>query len=97
MQSSLRGLRMLVYRLKDEEDALRAAKMPNAADELARAGQLFGKSSNEDFLDESRVLLINLLLGERALSSDLMGQVLDMIALIDDAFIALRDSGGGNS
>ena len=90
MQSS-RSLRMLVYRLKDVEDALRAAKMPNAADELARAGRLFGKSSNEDFLDESRVLLINLLLGERALSSDLMGQLLDMVALIDDAFIALRN------
>jgi hypothetical protein len=94
---SLRSLRMLVYRLKDVEDALRAAKMPNAADELARAGRLFGKSSNEDFLDESRVLLINLLLGEKFLSSDLMGQVLDMVALIDDAFIALRDSGSDNS
>jgi hypothetical protein len=91
MQSSLRSLRMLVYRLKDLEDALRAAKMPNAADELARAGRLFGKSSNEDFLDESRVLLINLLLGEKSLSSDLTGQVLDMVALIDDAFVILRD------
>jgi hypothetical protein len=96
MQSSLRGLRMLVYRLKDVEDAVRAAKMPDAADELARAGRLFGKSSNEDFLDESRVLLINFLLGERALSSDLMGQVLEMVALIDDAFVALRDSGESN-
>ena len=95
MQSS-RSLRMLVYRLKDVEDALRAAKMPNAADELARAERLFGKSSNEDFLDESRVLLINLLLGEKSLTSDLMGQVLEMVALIDDAFVALRDLGEGN-
>ena len=80
---------MLVYRLKDVEDALRKARKLDAADELARAAKLFGASDHGDFLDESRAMLINLLLGERDLSSELQGEVLDVVALIDQAHFGL--------
>lgn len=84
-----RTLRMLVYRLKDVEDALRAAKNPSAADELARAARLFGASPPEDFLEESRMFLINILLGEPQLPPELIGEILDVVGLIDEALLAL--------
>ncbi|HEX4794987.1 MAG TPA: hypothetical protein VH370_14395 [Humisphaera sp.] len=74
---------MLAYRLKDVEAALRAARFADAADELARAAKLQGVSSDEDFLDEARVLLVNSLLGDRDVPPDLIGEILDVIALVD--------------
>ena len=74
---------MLAYRLKDVETALRAAKLADAADELARAAKLQGASLDEDFLDESRLFLVNSLLGDRQMPQDLIGEILDVIALID--------------
>jgi hypothetical protein len=90
MHATPRSFRAIVYRLKDVEDALRSAGKSGAADELARAARLFASSPNADFLDESRMSLTNLLLGDRDLGPELLDQVLDVIALIDEAFIGLE-------
>jgi hypothetical protein len=90
-----RSLRLLAYRLKDVEDALRAAKFPEAADELARAAKLQGVSPDEEFLDEARLLLVNSLLGDREMPQDLIGEIMDVIALVDQ--VLMNDSGSGES
>jgi hypothetical protein len=92
MSTSTRQLRVLAYHLKEVEDALRAARLSDAADDLARAARLFGPAPAADFLDESRLALTNVLLGDRPLTTDVMASVLDAIAMIDDGFQRLGDA-----
>jgi len=90
--SETRQFRVVAYRLKEVEDALRAARLNESADDLARAMRLFGPGPVADFLDESRGVLLNLLLGERELSTEIMGELLDAIALIDQSLHGLKET-----
>jgi hypothetical protein len=87
-----RSFRVLVYRLKEIEDALRAAGLAPEADDLARAARLFGPAPIPDFLEESRLVLMNLLLGEPAAPAEIRGDLLDAIAMIDDGLQKLGDA-----
>jgi hypothetical protein len=88
--SEMRQFRTIAYRLKEVEDAMRAGRLIEQADDLARALRLFGPSPVSDFLEESRQVLVNLLLGDRELPCDMMGEVLDAIAEIDKSLLELR-------
>ncbi|HEX5242222.1 MAG TPA: hypothetical protein VFW23_03090 [Tepidisphaeraceae bacterium] len=79
----MRQYRVVAYQLKEIEAQLRSVKLESWADDLARAAALFGPAPVRDFLDESRLVLVNLLLGERDLSAGLMDASLDAIAMID--------------
>lgn len=79
----MRQYRVVAYELKEIEAQLRSVKLESSADDLARAAALFGLAPVRDFLDESRLVLVNLLLGERDLSAGLMDASLDAIAMID--------------
>ena len=85
MMPTMRQFRTVAYQLKEIEGQLRSAKLESSADDLARAAALFGPAPVRDFLDESRLVLVNLLLGERTLSAGLMDASLDVIAMIDNA------------
>ena len=88
--SESRQFRMIAYRLKEVEDVMRAGRLIEQADDLARALRLLGPSPVADFLEESRQVLVNLLLGERELPGDMMGELLDAIAMIDQRLLELK-------
>lgn len=81
----MRQYRAVAYQLKEIEEQLRSAKLESAADDLARAAALFGPALVRDFLNESRLVLVNLLLGERTLAPAVMDASLGVIAMIDKA------------
>jgi hypothetical protein len=83
---TMRQYRAVAYQLKEIEEQLRSAKLESAADDLARAAAaLFGPALVRDFLNESRLVLVNLLLGERTLAPAVMDASLGVIAMIDKA------------
>ena len=92
MMPIMRQYRAVAYQLKEIEEQLRAAKLESSADDLARAAALFGPAPVRDFLDESRLVLVNLLLGERTLPAGLMDASLDAIAMIDKAMQEIQEA-----
>lgn len=88
----MRQYRAVAYQLREIEDQLRSAKLESSADDLARATALFGPAPVRAFLDESRLVLVNLLLGERTLSAALMDASLDAIAMIDKVMAEMGEA-----
>lgn len=90
MDKSIRRIRGLSFALADLATALRASGRPVSADEIRILPDRIDQIPHADFLDETRSALQNVLICERDLPADVVGAVLDAMALIDQF---LRDIG----
>ena len=79
-----RRLRALVYELIDAETALRSAGRSIAADSVAFVAKRSNSLAPDEFLDESRRVLEEALLGERDLAPEIIASILDIMAMIDE-------------
>jgi hypothetical protein len=77
-------LRRLAFTLGEVEQLLRSARRRDIADALAK---LVGSNSTmaaEDFVMEGRSILESALLGERDLTTELIGAILDALNEVDN-------------
>ena len=86
MAETSRRLRGLAYNLIDVESALRTAGRTTAAESVGMAAKRGGSLGPDEFLDESRRALEEVLLGERDLPAEVVRVILDVMASIDDVF-----------
>jgi hypothetical protein len=92
MAEAPRRLRTLVYSLMDVEGALRTGGRADAARDVDLVVKRVGTLSPMDFLDEGRLALEAILLGERDLPVEMIGLILDVLAGIDDVFREVSSS-----
>ena len=76
--------RRLLYLLTELESSLRAAGRPAAPESIGILARRFGQSAAEAFLEECRTELEAILLGERDLPVEFIGQVMDALASVDE-------------
>ena len=91
MAETPRRLRGLVYHLIEVDDALRAAGRPISADSVGNVARRFNLLLPDEFLDQGRRALEEVLLGERNLPAEVVRLILDVTASMDDV---LREMSG---
>jgi hypothetical protein len=86
MDPNPKQLRRLLYALTELESRLRSSGRIVAAANVGAVARCASGASHEAFLDDCREILEALLLGERDLGVDLIGPILDAVAMIDAGF-----------
>ena len=84
MELNPRRLRGLTYAMSDLQAALRLAGRDASAESMGEVTRKLDSLSMEQFLDDARTALEAVLLGERDLRPELMGEILQIIAQVDD-------------
>ena len=77
-------LRRFLFALTEVEASLRAAGRPAAAESISVVAGRSSATVPQDFLDECRTELVAVLLGERDLPVESIGQIMDALAAIDE-------------
>ncbi len=84
MEPPAKSFRRLLFVLGEVEQSLRSAGRAIGADALAKLMNQASSLPPDDFINESRVILENALLGERELPAELIGAILDAMENVDN-------------
>jgi len=84
MESNPKALRRLLFVLGEVEQMLRVTGRAISADALTKLTAQSSSMPPDEFVGECRVALEAALLGERDMSSDLIGAILDAMENVDN-------------